>query len=253
MEKQIAQNGKPSLMAKFADKYHVDPAKMNQTLKATAFKQGNGETVSDEQMLALVLVADQHNLNPFTKEIYAFPDRNNGVVPIVGVDGWSRIINSHPAFNGMDFEQDAESCTCIIYRKDRDHPIKVTEWMSECSRGTGPWRSHPRRMLRHKAMIQCARIAFSFTGIYDQDEAERIIEAEVTDEVRTYENEVEVLPEYPQDKFDENYPKWKQAVASESMTTGDIINKVETKYRLTNEQHARITELDMIGEEDADA
>jgi hypothetical protein len=32
-------------------------------------------------------------------------------------------------------------------------------------------------MLRHKAMIQCARIAFGFGGIYDQDEAERIIEA----------------------------------------------------------------------------
>ena len=32
-------------------------------------------------------------------------------------------------------------------------------------------------MLRHKAMMQCARIEMGFTGIYDQDEAERIIEA----------------------------------------------------------------------------
>jgi len=31
-------------------------------------------------------------------------------------------------------------------------------------------------MLRHKAMIQCARLAFGFAGIYDQDEAERIAE-----------------------------------------------------------------------------
>jgi hypothetical protein len=45
----------------------------------------------------------------------------------------------------------------------------------------GPWATHPKRMLRHKAMIQCARIAFSFAGIYDQDEAERIIEATVVD------------------------------------------------------------------------
>jgi hypothetical protein len=30
-------------------------------------------------------------------------------------------------------------------------------------------------MLRHKAMIQCARLAFGFVGIYDQDEAERIV------------------------------------------------------------------------------
>ena len=32
-------------------------------------------------------------------------------------------------------------------------------------------------MLRHKAMIQAARLAFGFTGIYDEDEAERIKDA----------------------------------------------------------------------------
>lgn len=151
-----------------------DPQDLITTLKATAFK-GN---VSDAQMAALLLVSKQYGLNPWVKEIYAFPDRNNGIVPVVGVDGWSRIINQHPQFDGMDFEQDAESCTCIIYRKDRSHPIKVTEWMEECARkGVGPWQSHPKRMLRHKAMIQCARLAFGYTGIYDQDEAERISDA----------------------------------------------------------------------------
>lgn len=151
-----------------------DPQELISTLKATAFK-GN---VTDAQMTALLLVSKQYGLSPWTREIYAFPDRNNGIVPVVGVDGWSRIINQHPQFDGMDFEQDAESCTCIIYRKDRSHPIKVTEWMEECARkGVGPWQSHPKRMLRHKAMIQCARLAFGYTGIYDQDEAERIGEA----------------------------------------------------------------------------
>lgn len=154
------------------------PAELVAVLKATAFK---GQ-VSDAQMTALLVVANQYGLNPWTKEIYAFPDRNNGIVPVVGVDGWSRIINSHPQFDGMDFEQDAESCTCIIYRKDRSHPVRVTEYMAECKRdGVGPWKSHPRRMLRHKAMIQCARLAFGFVGIYEQDEAERIVDSKVVD------------------------------------------------------------------------
>lgn len=147
-----------------------------QTLKATAFK---GQ-VSDAQMAALLIVANQYGLSPWTKEIYAFPDKNNGIVPVVGVDGWARIINEHTQFDGMDFEQDAERCTCIIYRKDRSRPVKVTEFMDECKRGTGPWQSHPRRMLRHKAMIQCARLAFGYAGIYDQDEAERIVEKDIT-------------------------------------------------------------------------
>lgn len=141
-------------------------------LKATAFK---GQ-VSDAQMSALLIVANQYRLNPWTKEIYAFPDKNNGIVPVVGVDGWSRIINENPQFDGMDFQQDDESCTCIIYRKDRAHPIKVTEYLSECKRPAQPWQTHPKRMLRHKAMIQCARLAFGYVGIYDQDEAERIVD-----------------------------------------------------------------------------
>ena len=148
-------------------------SELAQTLKATAFK---GQ-VSDAQMAALLIVASQYKLNPWTKEIYAFPDRQNGIVPVVGVDGWARIINNHPQFDGMEFEQDEASCTCIMYRKDRGRPVKVTEYMAECRReGVGPWKSHPKRMLRHKAMIQCARMAFGFGGIYDQDEAERIAE-----------------------------------------------------------------------------
>jgi phage recombination protein Bet len=170
---------KASILTKFSERFNVEPTKMLETLKATAFK-GN---VSNEQMIALLIVADQYQLNPFTKEIYAFPDKNNGIVPVVGVDGWSRIINEHPQFDGMSFEMasDASECTCTIYRKDRAHPIQVTEYMVECKRANvGPWMSHPRRMLRHKTMIQASRLAFGFVGVYDQDEAERIIEKDIT-------------------------------------------------------------------------
>jgi phage recombination protein Bet len=143
------------------------------TLKSTAFK---GQ-VSDSQLAALLIVSNQYGLNPWTKEIYAFPDRNAGIVPVVSVDGWARIINQHPQFDGMEFRQDDESCTCIMYRKDRSHPTTVTEYMSECKRNAQPWQSHPKRMLRHKALIQCARLAFGFAGIYDADEADRIAES----------------------------------------------------------------------------
>jgi hypothetical protein len=164
-----------SLVARMANRFGVDPSKMLTTLKATAFK---GD-VTNEQMMALLVVAEQYKLNPWTKEIYAFPDRN-GIVPVVGVDGWARIINERPELDGIDFNEaeDGAWIECIIYRKDRAHPTKVKEWLAECKRGTQPWQSHPRRMLRHKALIQCARVAFGFGGIYDQDEAERIIEAE---------------------------------------------------------------------------
>lgn len=166
-----------ALTSKLASRFDLgDGSELTTTLKQTAFKG----PVTDAQMTALLIVANQYGLNPWTKEIYAFPDSNNGIVPVVGVDGWSRIINGDDRFDGMEFQQDDESCTCVIYRKDRSRPVSVTEFMSECKRSTGPWKSHPKRMLRHKAMIQCARLAFGFAGIYDQDEAERIVEKDIT-------------------------------------------------------------------------
>lgn len=161
----------------------IDEKDLIQTLKSTAFKA----EATDQQFLSLLIVANQYNLNPWTKEIYAFPDRT-GIVPVVGVDGWARIINENKNFDGMEFIMDADSCTCKIYRKDRSHPTSVTEYMDECNRNTQPWKSHPKRMLRHKAMIQCARLAFGFAGIYDQDEAERITENTPTGVINGQEN-----------------------------------------------------------------
>ena len=153
--------------------------------------------------MALLIVADQYSLNPFTREIYAYPDKHNGIVPVVGVDGWSRIINQHPQFDGMEFRasddiveiEGAKPCPiwmeCLMHRKDRKHPTAIREYLDEVYREpftgnkdgrsytiNGPWQSHTKRFLRHKAMIQAARLVFGFGGIFDPDEAQRIVEGQ---------------------------------------------------------------------------
>lgn len=166
-----------SLATKLAERFGMDAnPEIIDVLKKTAFK---GD-VSDAQMGALLVVANQYGLNPWVKEIYAFPDKGS-IVPVVGVDGWARIVNDHPQFNGAEFDiaDDGSKVTCTIYRKDREHPTRVTEYLAECKRETQPWKSHPRRMLRHKAFMQCGRLAFGFTGIYDRDEAESIVEKDM--------------------------------------------------------------------------
>jgi phage recombination protein Bet len=192
-----------SLVARFAEKYHIEPARMLDTLKATAFRQRGDVVVTNEQMAALLIVADQFGLNPFTKEIFAFNDKG-AVVPVVSVDGWARIINEHKAFNGLEFNYSdqietmpggkpcPEWCEVVIYRKDRDRPTVVREYLDEvyqAPRGqnggfAGPWQTHTKRFLRHKTLIQGARIAFGFAGIYDEDEANRIVEAQAVQVVQ---------------------------------------------------------------------
>lgn len=155
-------------LAESLDMQDIDVQELKRTLTNTVFK---GAT--EEQLVSLLIVANQYKLNPFTKEIYAFSSRG-GITPIVSVDGWAKIINNNPLTDGIQFEQDNESCTCKIYRKDRAHPTVVTEYLEECQGTSDPWRKYPKRMLRHKALIQCARVAFGFSGIYDEDEAKRI-------------------------------------------------------------------------------
>ena len=222
----IAQNQAVALAKQF--NIQGDPQELVQTLKATAFK-GNA---TDAQFNALMIVSTQYGLNPFTKEIYAFPDKQNGIVPVVGVDGWSRIINNHPQFDGMEFKYSEETTTpagsntkahewveCVIYRKDRSHPIVAREYLDEVYRPpfkgkfgevNGPWQSHTKRMHRHKAMIQAARLAFGFCGIYDEDEAQRIQTPETPKEVKA-DPELDSLiadGEVAANKGVEEYKKW---------------------------------------------
>jgi hypothetical protein len=52
---------------------------------------------------------------------------------------------------------------CTIYRTDRIKPIEVKEYFTEMKTEHAAWQQMPRRMLRHRAMQQCARLAFGIT------------------------------------------------------------------------------------------
>lgn len=164
-----------SLIATMAGQYQMDPKAFADTVRATCMPSN----ASNEDFAAFLLAANQYKLNPVMREIYAFPKKGGGIQPIVGIDGWMTLINTHPACDGLDFEDHFDdkgslsAVTCRIYRKDRNHPTMVTEYMAECVRPTEPWQKWPARMLRHKAAIQCARYAFGFGGIIDPEEAER--------------------------------------------------------------------------------
>ena len=169
------------------ERYNIEPNKLAEVLRGTVIKPDrNGKAATNEELAAFCIVADQYQLNPFTKEIYAFSSGEKGVTAIVPIDGWVKIVNRHKDgagnldFNGCTFEEIEDndgkpiSCTCTMHVKGREHPIVATERYSECKRGTGPWGQHPFRMLRHKAYMQAARYAFGLSGIHDEDEARDI-------------------------------------------------------------------------------
>ena len=143
---------------------------------------------SQADLERLLLTAERLSLDPLSNEIYALEksaaaSQKALIIFVVGVDGWTKIINSHPAFDGMRFVESAPGddelplyFECTIFRKDRKVATSVREYMYEAHTNQGAWLTHPRRMLRHKAMVQCARLCFGLSGIYDPDEALRIQE-----------------------------------------------------------------------------
>ena len=158
-----------------ASRLNVEPARLQTILKSTVFAKAN-----DDEFAALIVVCQEYRLNPLLKEIYAFPAKGGGICPIVSVDGWNKMLINHPEFDGIEYlrQDDAEgnlyACTATVHMKNRSHPMVITEYLSECKRNTEPWNTMPWRMLRNRTTCQAARMAFGFSGVYNEDEAKTI-------------------------------------------------------------------------------
>lgn len=156
---------RPSALDSMANRLQISPALLKNTLMATVFKGAN-----DTEFAALLVVSEAYGLNPLLKEIYAFPAKG-GIAPMVSIDGWISMCNRHPEFDGYEFEDVADDkgkligIYCQIFRKDRSRPTRIIEYLDECKRNTDPWSKSPARMLRHRALMQCARYAFGFSGV----------------------------------------------------------------------------------------
>ena len=187
-----------SALAKLSEKYGLEEAKLVDTLRATVIKSkrirgrdGKPDTyvpASIEEVNAGLMVAAHYDLDPLLKQIHFFPAEGGGIVPIVGYDGWIKLVNREKRFAGfrsidnVDGSGNLISITGIM-KVWVDQPggefyeVQVTEYLEECRRDTEPWKKWPRRMLRNKTYNQTARMAFGFSGLYDEDEGQRALEA----------------------------------------------------------------------------
>ena len=118
-------------------------------------------------ILALLRTASEHRLDPIKDEINLTQYEDGSWQIFITVDGWSKLMNQHPAFCGIEFTESPERInnvpawiSCSIYRTDRAIPTTVREYLLEVQNDHAIWQKMPRRMLRHRVMQQCARIAF---------------------------------------------------------------------------------------------
>jgi hypothetical protein len=118
----------------------------------------------------LLHVAKKHALDPIAGEIQLSHFKHGWSV-MISIDGWMKLINQHPHFQGMSLREPATEdanthawMECCIYRDDRILPTVVKEYLSEVQTDHESWQQMPRRMLRHQVIQQCARLAFGIAA-----------------------------------------------------------------------------------------
>jgi RecT family len=130
-------------------------------------------------ILNLLRTARRQSLDPLLQEIFFIQYENQWQVSI-SIDGWIRLIHEHPYYSGLTFNESSESenglpvwIECTIYRSDRLIPTTTREYLCEVRNDTELWRTMPRRMLRHRALQQCARLAL---GIFYPEYQQNLIQ-----------------------------------------------------------------------------
>lgn len=126
--------------------------------------------VPAKTILSLLRTMQCLRLDPLCEEI-GFTQYDDGQWQVfITIEGCSKLLNQHPQFNGLVFNQAdtlidgvPEWIECAIYRKDREVPTTVREYLTEVKGENAIWQKMPRRMLRHRALQQCVRLAIGGT------------------------------------------------------------------------------------------
>ena len=115
----------------------------------------------------LLKVAKRLVLNPLLAQLDWEHYPEHGYEVFIPIDGWITLIHRESKFQGMVFQQSTEMeygipiwMECSIYRSDLIQPITVREYFAELKTDHPIWQQMPRRMMRHKTLQQCARLAF---------------------------------------------------------------------------------------------
>lgn len=135
----------------------------------------------------LLRLANKYQLDPLSDEIGLLQVQDQTYQPFITIDGWSKLINNHPQYAGMSLRDSTELIDgipswmeCTIYRNDRILPVVIKEYFEEVRTNHPSWQQMPRRMLRHRVIQQCARLAFNISST-DHSFKDQTTQAKIND------------------------------------------------------------------------
>lgn len=153
-----------------------------------------GMSITDEDVVSVMMKAKSMNLDPFKSGVYAFKGKD-GLVVGVSKSGFQQAMSSQPTFNSLTYKRSELKCkkvadkngvkeisfynsvTAVITKIDSKGnlgQVEGTAYFDEEFNGrSSSWLKMPKRMLENRAMcIACAN-AFGW-GAYSDDEVREI-------------------------------------------------------------------------------
>jgi hypothetical protein len=158
-EQPSSQMAIERLLTEVAQSLKIGPQELSEWM--------NDHSIPTEVLKTILRTAKRFKINPLLGHIaWELNDENRWEV-YIPIDGWIALIHQEPTFQGITFDQATETengipiwMECTIYCSDLTQPLTVREYFAELKTDHPMWIQMPRRMLRHKTLQQCARLAF---------------------------------------------------------------------------------------------
>lgn len=212
-----------------------------------------------QDALVAMMMGSELGLNPI--QSLANVAVINGKPAIYG-DALLALVQNHPKFGGHEesFDEKTMTATCTVWRKGDAAKHAVTFSQTDAQQAglwgkSGPWTQYPKRMLMWRARGYALRDKFAdaLGGLITVEEARDIPEQDMGVAQR-YEAPKQAkpsraaLPEYPQERLNKKLPDFKVNV-EEGTAPQDIVDFLESKYTLSDEQRQQILGLAAEGAE----
>jgi len=132
---------------------------------------------SDAEFELLVHMANKYNLDPLARQIWCIKrNPNDPALIMTSRDGYLTIAHQSGQFDGMEssVERDEKGkpikATCVVWRKDMEHPFKSEVYFNEYNQGNFVWQKYPSAMLIKVAEVFALKRAFSVSGMVAEEE-----------------------------------------------------------------------------------
>jgi len=194
---------------------------------------------------AIVLQSTQWRLNP-----YVVAQKTHLVNGTLGYEAQLvvAVLQASGAIKGgfkYEYDGNGAALTCragAVIAGETD--ITWGEWLNSgdvTTKNSPLWKTNPKQQMAYLQSKNWARLYCpgAILGVYTPDELQ---DAEPFNHSSIQQAKA-ALEQYPADRFNENYPKWRELVANGEKPATAIITQISNSYQLTDEQLANLSEL----------